>query len=173
MESEMDIYKNRKFKFNLKLRWVALANIVLLLAIASPSLAQNTISLRSNFPNDPRKLTGEGGGQTSLASIAKIGDNCRGYANTAPNHTVTLTEPMLILHFLVHSTHINDDPTMLIKGPGGITVCADDESNGRLPKVSLSLTDSRLPEGNYQVWVGSKNSNQSFAYTLYLSERPQ
>ncbi len=170
----MDIYKNQKFKFNLKLRWVALANIVLLLAIASSSSAQSATSLNRYFRPDPEPLNGKGGGQTSLASIAKIGDNCRGYANTEPNHTVTLTAPFPMLDFLVASTtDINDDPTMLIKGPRGLTICADNESKGRLPQVSLSLPNGRLPEGDYQVWVGSKNSNQSFAYTLYLSETSQ
>ncbi len=170
----MGIYKNRQFKLNLKLKWVALANIVLLLAISASGSAQTATSLNRNFRDDPRKLTGRTGGSISLASIAKIGDNCRGYANTEPNHTVTLTAPFPMLDFLVASTtNINDDPTMLIKGPRGLTICADNESKGRLPQVSLSLPNGRLPEGDYQVWVGSKNSNQSFAYTLYLSETRQ
>jgi len=143
------------------------------LAIASPSFAQSTISLGRNFRNDPAKLTGDGGGSTSLASIAKVVDNCRGYANQNANHIVTLTESLPMLDFLVNSTNNNDDPTMLIKGPDGITICADDESKGRFPQVSLRRPHALLPKGNYEVWVGSKTSNQSFAYTLYLSETRQ
>lgn len=175
----MGIYENRKenrkIKLNLKLGWVFLVNIGILLAIASSSSAQSTISLNRNFRNDPTKLTGSGGGSNSLASIAKIAGNCRGYANNEnkPNHTITLNEPFPMLDFLVNSTNNNDDPTMLIKGPDGITICADDESKGRFPQVSLRLPNGRLPKGDYQVWVGSKTANQSFAYTLYLSETRQ
>jgi hypothetical protein len=175
MESDMGIYGNRKIKLNLKLGWVFLVNIGILLAIASSSSAQSTTSLNTNFRVDPTKLTGDGGGSYSLANIAKIAGNCRGYANNenTPNHTITLNEPFLFLDFLVNSTNNNDDPTMLIKGPDGITICADDESKGRFPQVRLSLPNGLLPKGNYQVWVGSKTANQSFAYTLYLSEKAQ
>ena len=169
----MGIYGNRKINLNLKLGWLFLVNIGILLAIASSSSAQNVISLNRNFRNDPAKLTGNGGGSNSLASIAQIADNCRGYADKKANHIVTLNEPFPLLDFLVNSTNNNDDPTMLIKGPDGITICADDESKGRFPQVSLRLPNGRLPKGDYQVWVGSKTANQSFAYTLYLSETRQ
>jgi hypothetical protein len=170
MESDMGIHENRKIDLNLKLGWVFLVNIGILLAIASSSSAQNTTSLRRNFPDDPAKLNGNGGGGISLASIARIADNCRGFANTQSNHTITLTQPFLSLDFWVAPKEVNDDPTMLIMGPDGITVCADDELNGRLPKKTLRRSNGRLPKGDYQVWVGSKTANQSFAYTLYLSE---
>jgi hypothetical protein len=173
MESEMDIYKNQKFKFNLKLRWVALANIVLLLAIASSSSAQSTTSLNRYFRDDPRSLTGKGGGQISLASIAKGADNCRGFANTTPNHIITLNESFPLLGFLVESDNINDRPTMLIQGPKGISVCTDAQADGRFPNIRLSSPSGLLSKGDYQVWVGSRTSNQSFAYTLKLSETSQ
>jgi hypothetical protein len=76
-----------------------------------------------------------------------------------------LTETFPVIDILVYSRNINDDPTMLIKGSNGIVICADDESNGRNPQVNR-----RLPKGDYQVWVGSKTINQSFAYTLSVSE---
>jgi hypothetical protein len=152
----------------LELGWRVLAGMALSLAIAAPSFAENTISLGRNFRDDPRQLTGIGGGSRSLASIAKIADNCRGFANKAPNHTIKLTDTFPVLDFLVASNNINDDPTMLIKGPNGLVVCADDESKGRFPQVTRRLT-----KGEYQIWVGSKTTNQSFEYTLYLSETRQ
>ena len=169
----MDICKNQKFKFNLKLRWVALANIVLLLAIASSSSAQNAISLNRYFRPDPKELVGDGGGQISLASIAKGADNCRGFANATPNHIITLNESLLLLDCLVEPNKINDRPTMLIQGPKGISVCADAQADGRFPQVTLSRPNELLSKGAYQVWVGSRTYNQSFAYTLKLSEPPQ
>jgi len=170
----MGICKNRQIKFNLKLGWVFLANMVVLLAIASASSAQSTISLNRYFRNDPAKLSGEeGGGQISLASIAQGADNCRGFAKTTPNHIITLNESFLLLDFLIEPKNINARPTLLIQGPKGISVCADSESNGRFPQVSLQRPNGLLPKGVYQVWVGSRTSNQSFAYTLKLSEKPQ
>jgi len=148
----------------IKLGWGTLATIAAL-AIASPSFAQSAVSLGRNFRPDPATLNGNGGGNISIASIAGIADNCRGFANAEPNHTVTLTEIFPIMDLLVYSDNINDDPTMLVKGPNGIVICADNESGGRNPQASR-----RLPKGTYQVWVGAKNINQSFRYTLSLSE---
>jgi hypothetical protein len=149
----------------INLGWGIFAGISMSLAIAAPSFAQSAISLDRNFRDDPATLRGEGGGSTSIARIAGIADNCRGFAHTAPNHTITLKETFPLMDILVYTSNINDDPTMLVKGPNGIVICADDESGGRYPQVSR-----RLPKGDYQIWVGSKTTNQSFPYTLSLSE---
>ena len=148
----------------LKLGWGTFTTIVAL-AIAAPSFAQSAISLGRNFRPDPVTFAGNGGGNISIASIAGIADNCRGFANAEPNHTITLTETFPVMDFLVYSSNINDDPTMLIKGSNGIIICADNESSGRNPQFT-----GRMPQGSYQVWVGSKNVDQAFRYTLSLSE---
>lgn len=153
----------------LKLGWGIFANITLAFAIASPSFAQSATSLKRNFRDDPRILSGNGGGDISIASIAEIAANCRGFANAQPNHTITLTETFPLMDLLVYTDNINDDPTMLIKGPNGLVICADDESRGRNPQANHRL----LKKGEYQVWVGSKTVNQSFSYELYLSEMVQ
>ncbi len=158
----MDVSKISHFNV-FKLGWGTFTTI-LALAIAAPSFAQS-ISLGRNFRPDPATLAGSGGGSVSIASIAGIADNCRGFANAEPNHTIVLTETFPVMDLLVYSSNINDDPTMLIKGPNGIIICADDESAGRNPQFT-----GRMPKGSYQVWVGSKNVNQSFRYTLSLSE---
>lgn len=160
----MDVSKGCQFNI-INFGWQALASAAAALAIAAPSFAQSAISLKGSFRPDPATLSGTGGGSVSIAKIAGIADNCRGFANSEPNHTITLTETFPVMDLLVYSSNINDDPTMLIKGPNGIVICADDESNGRNPQVNR-----RLPKGIYQVWVGSKNINQSFLYTLSLSE---
>jgi hypothetical protein len=159
MESGMDISKIGN------LSWGALTSVAVALAIASPSFAQSAISLGRNFRPDPATLRGNGGGSTSLASISGIADNCRGFANAAPNHTITLAETFPLMDLLVYTNNVNDDPTMLVKGPNGIVICADDESGGRYPQANR-----RLPKGTYQVWVGSKTINQSFPYIFSLSE---
>jgi hypothetical protein len=163
MELGMDVSKIGHSNI-LKLGWGTFTTIVAL-AIAAPSFAQSAVSLGRNFRPDPATLAGNGGGNISIASIAGIADNCRGFANAQPNHTITLTETFPVMDLLVYTSNINDDPTMLIKGPNGIVICADDESGGRNPQANR-----RLPKGEYQVWVGSKTINQSFRYTLSLSE---
>ncbi|PZU99424.1 MAG: hypothetical protein DCE90_02650 [Pseudanabaena sp.] len=161
----MDTCKNRQSKLA-KLGWGTLVGVsVALVAIAETALSQGAISLGRNFRPDPATLSGNGGGGTSLASIAGTSDNCRGFANSEPNHTVTLTDNFPTMDLLVYSKNINDDPTVLVKGPNGIIICADDESGGRNPQINR-----RLPKGNYQVWVGSKRANQPFSYILSLSE---
>jgi len=160
----MNIYKNCQVNMA-NLGWGALVGIAATLAIAAPSFAQSAISLGRNFRPDPATLQGSGGGTVSIAGIAGIADNCRGFANNAPNHTITLTDTFPLLDLLVYTSNVNDDPTMLVKGPNGIVICSDDESSGRYPQANR-----RLPRGTYQVWVGSKNVNQSFSYTLSLSE---
>jgi hypothetical protein len=171
MESGMNVSKIG-YSNIIKLGWGTFTTIAAL-AIAFPSFAQSAISLGRNFRPDPATLTGNGGGNISIASIAGIADNCRGFANAEPNHTITLTETFPIMDLLVYSDNINDDPTMLIKGPNGIVICADNESGGRNPQASRLLSNGTYqswPQGNYQVWVGSKGVNQSFRYTLSLSE---
>jgi hypothetical protein len=166
MESGMNISKISHSNV-LKLSWGTFTTIVAL-AIAAPSFAQSAVSLGRNFRPDPAALDGSGGGSISIASIAGISNNCRGFANAEPNHTITLTETFPVMDLLVYSSNINDvndDPTMLIKGPNGFIVCADNESSGRNPQFT-----GRMPKGSYQVWVGSKNVNQAFSYKLSLSE---
>lgn len=149
--------------FMMKLGGGIFSSLLLSLAIAAPSFSE--IPLSRNFRPDPLKFGGNAGGKASLAAIAGIADNCRGFAQNAPNHTLNLAENFPVMDLLVYTNNINDDPTMLIKGPNGIVICADDESAGRNPQIT-----GRLPKGIYQIWVGSKNANQSFSYTLSLSE---
>ncbi len=160
----MDIYKSCQLNM-LKLGWGTLASITVTLAIAAPSFAESAISLGRSFRPDPATLTGIARGSTSLASLAGIPDNCRGFADAQPNHTINLTDTFPVMDLLVYTSNINDDLTMLIKGPNGIVICADDESGGRNPQAT-----GRLPKGSYQVWVGSKSVGQPFGYTLSLSE---
>ncbi|OIP78776.1 MAG: hypothetical protein AUK48_00945 [Oscillatoriales cyanobacterium CG2_30_44_21] len=164
----MDTSKNRQSKLT-KWVWGTLISVAIaFVAIADTASAQETISLGRNFRPDPKILNGNGGGNVSLASIAGTNDNCRGFANSAPDHIVTLKDNFPVMDILVYSQNMNDDPTVLIKGPNGMIICADDESRGLNPQINR-----RLLKGEYQVWVGSKKANQTFDYTLSISEISQ
>jgi hypothetical protein len=138
--------------------------MVLNSAISSPAIAQTSVALARNFRPDPVKFQGRTNGSVSLASLSGQA-NCRGFASEQPNHAINLTANFPLIDFLVYTRNVNDDTTMMIKGPNGLVMCADDEYQGRNPQLSR-----RLPEGTYQIWVGSRSANQSINYTLSLSE---
>jgi hypothetical protein len=134
----------------------------------SPAIAQSAaIALSRNFRPDPIKLQGRAGGSVNMVNLAGQ-SNCRGFASEQPNHTLKLTANFPLVDLLVYTSNVNDDTTMLIKSSNGSVMCADDEYHGRNPQLSR-----RLPEGTYQIWIGSRNANQSINYTLSLSEIKQ
>jgi len=159
---------NQKYKarYHLSL-WVGLLTAGLV-AIA-PTLSQSDIlSISRNFRPDPIKLQGTTGGSVSIASLAGIEAKCRGFASNQPNHVINLANNFPSLDILAYTNNIADDITMLIKGSNGVVVCADDEYRGRYPQLTR-----RLPQGSYEIWVGSSEANKSIPYTLSLSEIPQ
>jgi hypothetical protein len=125
-----------------------------------------TIVLSSGFRPDPQKLENKTSGNESLANLSK-GKNCRGFANKEPAYTIELKDDFQQLTFLVEGKRLNDDATLLIKGPGSFVVCGDNEINLN-PYVT-----GRFPRGKYSVWVGSKKAQTSFEYTLSISEGSQ
>ncbi|WP_156815552.1 hypothetical protein [Pseudanabaena sp. PCC 6802] len=141
--------------------------IILNSAIFNPAIAQTAVALARNFRPDPVKLQGRTGGSVSMTSLSGQA-NCRGFASEQPNHTINLTANFPLVDFLVYTKNVNDDTTMMIKGPNGLVMCADDEYRGRNPQLTR-----RLPEGSYQIWVGARNANQSVNYTLSVSEIKQ
>jgi hypothetical protein len=161
---DMGAIKKRTLCLGLSL--VALASTALV--TIAPAIAQNAaIALARNFRPDPIKLQGRAGGSVNMTNLAGQA-NCRGFASEQPNHTLKLTANFPLVDLLVYTGNVNDDTTMLIKGSNGSVMCADDEYQGRNPQLSR-----RLPEGTYQIWVGSRNENQSINYTLSLSEIKQ
>jgi hypothetical protein len=161
-----DMGATKKGALCLGLSLVTLAGTALI--SLSPAIAQSAvIALARNFRPDPVKLQGRAGGSVNMTLLAGQA-NCRGFASEQPNHTLKLTANFPLVDLLVYTGNVNDDTTMLIKGPNGAVMCADDEYQGRNPQLSR-----RLPEGTYQIWVGSRNANQSINYTLSLSEIKQ
>jgi hypothetical protein len=160
----------KKISLCLGLSLTALAStsyVMLDLAFSSPAIAQTVVALARHFRPDPLKLQGRTGGSVSMTSLSGQ-TNCRGFASEQPNHTINLTANFPLVDFLVYTKNVNDDTTMTIKGPNGLVMCADDEYQGRNPQLSR-----RLPEGTYQIWVGSRSANQSINYTLSVSEIKQ
>ncbi len=162
--TDMGAITKRAFGLGLSLATIAGATLFTFSsAIAQPA----AISLARNFRPDPIKLQGNAGGSVNMIGLAGQ-SNCRGFASEQPNHTLKLTANFPLIDLLVYTGNVNDDTTMLIRSSNGSVMCADDEYQGRNPQLSR-----RLPEGIYQIWVGSRNANQSINYTLSLSEIKQ
>lgn len=130
------------------------------------SQPNNTI-LSRNFRPDPIKLEGVAGGNVSLISLSGVDAKCRGFAGTQPNHVIELSANFPMLDILAYTNNINSDLTMLIKG-SSIAICADDEHQRRNPQVSR-----RLPQGTYQIWIGSSEQSKQINYSLTFSEALQ
>jgi len=154
---------------------VLLNAVGLALAAVLPGLVLPVLSMRSqptalsrNFRPDPIKLEGTAGGNISLVSLAGVDAKCRGFASSQPNHVLELSANFPMLDILAYAGNVNDDLTMLVKGTGGLVICADDEHQRRNTHVFR-----RLHQGSYQVWVGSREQNKPIKYSLTLSESAQ
>ncbi len=153
--------------------WALVLPVVALpwaVGLIAPVLEANAndqkILLSSGFRPDPQKFENQTGGNESLANLSR-GKNCRGFAKKQPTYTIELKDDFQRLTFLVEGKAINDDATLLIKGPGSFVACGDDEVNLN-PYVA-----GTFPKGKYSVWVGSKKAQTLFEYTLSISEGSQ
>jgi hypothetical protein len=117
-----------------------------------------------------RDINVRGYARGSVALFKTIGDRdvnqrrCMGYGSMAPDHVIELQEKTPRLTFRVSSRE--QDTTLIIEGPKGELYCADDSANGQ-KDASFSL--SNMPQGRYQVWVGTFEPRAGFRYTLSVS----
>ncbi len=144
---------------------VSLAVAALVGMGTAPAIAQGAIALARNFRPDPMQLQGTASGSVPLGQLAGIEGNCKGFANASPNHTLELTSNFPLVDILVLANDLQADTSLLVKSSNGLTLCADDEYRGRSPHLSR-----RLPQGTYQVWVGTSAANRAVPYTLSISE---
>jgi hypothetical protein len=155
-------------KFPITRVLINLVGLALVAVLPAISVRSEPMPLSRNFRPDPIKLEGTAGGNVSLTALAGVDAKCRGFANTQPNHVLELGANFPALDILAYTGNVNDDLTMLIKGAGGLVICADDEHQRRNPQVFR-----RLPQGSYQIWIGSSEQNKSIKYSLSLSETAQ
>ncbi|MEM9003589.1 MAG: hypothetical protein AAGE59_08700 [Cyanobacteria bacterium P01_F01_bin.86] len=147
-----------------------LGSLALLMSI-SPVLAQSAhfdgITL-SAYPPTSASVDGRTVGSYALSNIADSdtnGDLCAGFADTTPDHILTLESDFPSLTVTVDS---GEDTTLLIQGPDDNTVrCGQDISRRNL---DAQVTDSDWGAGAYRVWVGTHDQGQRFNYTLTVTE---
>lgn len=147
-----------------------LGGLAMLLTVP-PVLAQSAhfegVTL-SAYPPSPASVDGRTVGSYSLANIADSdvnGDVCTGFADTTPDHILTLESDFPSLTVTVDS---GQDTTLLIQGPNDNTVrCGQDISRRNL---DATVTGQGWSAGTYRVWVGAHNQGQRFDYTLTVTE---
>lgn len=149
----------------------ALVAMVIALA-ATPVLSQSAnfgkLTLSAGFSEESGSAIGTTGGSFSLPSRVnrdRQNNPCLGYAEETPDHILDLEADFEDLQIAVDSG--GQDTTLLITGPEGFKLCGDDTGTNN---KDASVTSSNWSAGEYQVWVGTINPNQTWNYTLTVRE---
>jgi hypothetical protein len=152
-------------------RPLLMAGSVAMLAGATPVLAQSAnfegITL-SAYPPAGASVEGRTVGAYALSNIASSdvdGILCTGFADTNPDHILTLENDFPDLTLTVDS---GEDTTLLVQGPNDNTVrCGQDVSRTNL---DAEVTGENWPAGTYRIWVGAHDQGDRFSYTLTVQE---
>jgi hypothetical protein len=148
----------------------AISSLAILLSIP-PVLAQSAnfdgITL-SAFPPTDNTVDGRTVGSYSLANIASSDINgvlCAGFADTNPDHILTLESDFPSLTITVDS---GQDTTLLVQGPDDNTIrCGQDISRSNM---DAQVSGGNWQAGTYRIWVGAHTQGQRFSYTLTVGE---
>jgi hypothetical protein len=154
-----------------RLQWSGLLVFAATLS-AAPILAQSAnfepLNLSPGFGAAAGTVQGYTGGAFSLSAIAnrdRANNLCLGYADSTPDHIMTLGQRFDQLTLQVDSG--GNDTTLVIEGPHNSVRCGDDTSR---TNKDASISDSNWPSGTYRVWVGAIDSNARYDYTLRAQE---
>ncbi|MGD1860641.1 MAG: hypothetical protein ACFB0E_11805 [Leptolyngbyaceae cyanobacterium] len=152
-------------------RPIAILGGCTLLAIAIPALAQTANSDSITLSAYPPAVANVGGsivGSYSLANIASTdqsGNLCTGFADTNPDHILTLESDFPSLTVTVDS---GQDTTLLIQGPDDNSIrCGQDISRSN---VDAQIVGDNWRAGTYRIWVGAHDQSQRFSYSLIVEE---
>ena len=148
----------------------ALSGLAVMVSIA-PAVAQTAnaepITL-SAYPPTTASVTGRIVGSYSLSNIAnsdRLGNLCAGFADTNPDHILTLESDFPSLTVTVDS---GADTTLLIQGPNDNSIyCGQDISRSNL---DAQISGDNWRAGTYRIWVGSHNQGQRVDYSLNVEE---
>lgn len=160
----------RSFFTSSRLRW---SGLLLLLATLSavPILAQSAnfapLDLAPGFATAVGTVQGYTGGSFSLSAITnrdRANNLCLGYADSTPDHIMTLGQSFSQLTLQVDSG--GNDTTLVIAGPGNVVRCGDDTGRNK----DASISDSNWSSGTYRIWVGAIDAGARYDYTLRAQE---
>lgn len=132
-------------------------------ALVAQATNFDKLVLAANFERANAVVAGYTGGSYSLSTIAmrdRDGNVCIGYGDPTPDHLLVLEEDFSQLTLKVDSRI--KDTTLVIQGSDGSVRC----SFSTRDNPDAVLSDTNWKAGEYKVWVGSINANQTGNYTL-------
>jgi len=119
-------------------------------------------ALAAGFTPDPHTVLGiQSGGPIDIRAL-NIGADCRGYATAARDYSIEWTGSTQNLRIFF----VADNTTLIVNLPNSQWVCNDDAAGGVNPAINIT----NPPPGDYDIWVGSLNANESIPGTLYITE---
>ncbi len=153
----------------------AALGVIVALLLQTPAMAQQigqgpdrslkptygAVTLRNGFLPDPFGVAVASGGPISAAQA--LGGNCVGFIARAPDYRLHYEAGESPLFISVWS---RADTTLVISGPDGTWYCDDDGGVALDPLVRLEAPAS----GQYDIWIGTYNSADSYEADLFISE---
>ncbi|MBF2026174.1 MAG: hypothetical protein IGS48_05315 [Oscillatoriales cyanobacterium C42_A2020_001] len=138
---------------------ISIAGNSIQLAYSQPA----NITLSPQFAPNPLELKGKTGGAEAVSEITGQAVTptgpCTGFANTDPDHTITLKAFFKQLSMEVESSQ---DTAIAIRGPGG--VWCNDDFQGKNPGVT-----GQWLAGKYEIWISTYGKNQTAPYVLKIT----
>ena len=121
--------------------------------------------LSAGFTPDPHTVTISAGGSVDVSS-AQYGNECNGYASSAPDYQLNWSGDTASLQLYFVAANITDDATLIVNNPDGTWLCNDDSETSLNPGVTISNPGA----GRYDIWVGSYAQGEFISGDLNITE---
>jgi hypothetical protein len=140
------------------------------IVIATPVLAQNTLSLARANNQATVLLSGRTSGNFSLSSLGAMstipnsqGERkpCIGYGSPTPDHIIELKDPLPQLRLQVEAR--GSDTTIVIRGPQSDNLRCE---FGTTSNRNAVLEGNDWKRGRYEVWIGTIDQGKRSDYSL-------
>lgn len=120
--------------------------------------------LSAGFVPDPHRVDVMAGGSVDINRSA-YGDECRGYASSAPDLNLHWSGggSRLQVYFVAED---NADATLIINTPDGQWLCNDDAAGTLNPGITISNPSS----GRYDIWTGAYSQGEFINGELFITE---
>jgi hypothetical protein len=117
--------------------------------------------LSAGFIPDPHNVPLQAGGDVEVYEA--VGQNCRGYATSAPDYDITYEAGSFDLYISASS---DGDATLIVNAPDGSWWCDDDSAGDLNPGLRFDEPQS----GRYDIWVGTYSEGPPQDAVLHISE---
>ncbi|HEY9673624.1 MAG TPA: hypothetical protein V6D11_19430 [Waterburya sp.] len=135
--------------------WMVVPTALAMLFSSAGVVRSQALQLSPGFQPEPTVVSGTSGGNTATQGC--------GMVSAQPNVVLTLDANFNYLRFNVQSS---GQPTLLIKGPSGIScVPADKLSGGNIQAPGY------WEKGVYSIYIGDLTGGQN-PYTLSITQKP-